>query len=110
MLHGTAEEASEAQKYLVDTFSSLALPSPDNGTEEEVWQDDARRLAAWQKANSRLIAGAPPQNDRRLSALNGHQPQIDAMQRPNSTRKRRPIFNADGLCSSCSKRQHISLV
>lgn len=65
MLHGTADEASEAQKYLVDTFSPHALPHPNNEGEEDAVPDEARRLEALQKATSRLMAGAPPRSDPR---------------------------------------------
>lgn len=57
MGYGTSEEASAAQRYLVETFSSQALPDPDNGVEDNTAEDDARRLASLQNANSRLVTG-----------------------------------------------------
>ncbi|KAJ7817261.1 hypothetical protein B0H14DRAFT_3877541 [Mycena olivaceomarginata] len=57
MGYGTSEEASAAQKYLVETFSSQALPDPDNCVEDNTAEDNARRLASLQNANSRLVTG-----------------------------------------------------
>jgi hypothetical protein len=59
MQHGTTEEASVAQGYLVDNFSAQALPDVDEMMEETA-DEDAHCLACLQKATSRLIAGAPP--------------------------------------------------
>jgi hypothetical protein len=66
MQHGAPDEASEARRYLVDTFSSQALPNPDS---EITVHDDARRLEALQKTNSRLIAGDSMQSEHTTSSF-----------------------------------------
>ncbi|KAJ7889369.1 hypothetical protein B0H14DRAFT_3429680 [Mycena olivaceomarginata] len=113
MQHGTAEEASQAQRYLVDNFSPQALPNPDNEMEVDT-VDDARRLASLQKANSRLIAGALPQSDRRPASSHLPRPRITkgCTMRQHSTtgRKGSSALIEDELGSSRPKRQRISRV
>ncbi|KAJ6579457.1 hypothetical protein B0H10DRAFT_1835467 [Mycena sp. CBHHK59/15] len=68
MRYGTAEEAAEAQQYLVDTFSARALPMEDQAMEHV--DDEARRLASLQRATACLIAGAvrdPALDHRRIT-------------------------------------------
>ncbi|KAJ6552360.1 hypothetical protein B0H10DRAFT_1849417 [Mycena sp. CBHHK59/15] len=62
MRYGTAEEAAEAQRYLVDTFSAQAIPNLDEQVEENMG-DDARQLRHLQRMNSRLMAEASPLSD-----------------------------------------------
>ncbi|KAJ7937499.1 hypothetical protein B0H13DRAFT_1852466 [Mycena leptocephala] len=63
MKYSSAEEAAEAQKYLVESFSAHAPPNVDEAMEDAA-DHDVRRLEGLQKANPRLIAGGSPQNDR----------------------------------------------
>ncbi|KAJ7869299.1 hypothetical protein B0H14DRAFT_3861206 [Mycena olivaceomarginata] len=59
MQYGTADEGTEAQEYLVRTFSARALPNEDNRAEPMDLDVDvgARRLATLQATNARLISG-----------------------------------------------------
>jgi hypothetical protein len=60
MQFGTTEEAGEAQKYLVSTFSAHALPSESTTDAMDIDIDvdgGARRLELLQATNDRLIAG-----------------------------------------------------
>ncbi|KAJ6493791.1 hypothetical protein DFH09DRAFT_1104468 [Mycena vulgaris] len=56
MKYGTPEDASEAQRYLVENFSPAALPQDDDAIEQNHLQD-ARALARLQTASSRLLNG-----------------------------------------------------
>ncbi|KAJ7497910.1 hypothetical protein B0H11DRAFT_2226597 [Mycena galericulata] len=64
MQYGTADEGTEAQEYLVRTFSAQALPNEDNIAEPMDLDVDvgARRLATLQATNARLIAGGSVPN------------------------------------------------
>ncbi|KAJ7501305.1 hypothetical protein B0H11DRAFT_2224657 [Mycena galericulata] len=64
MQYGTADEGTEAQEYLVRTFSAQALPNEDNLAEPMDLDVDvgARRLATLQATNARLIAGGSGPN------------------------------------------------
>jgi hypothetical protein len=76
MNYGTPEEASEAQRHLVDNFSPAALPQDDDGIEQHHLQD-ARALARLQTASSRLINGPTVPTDA------GHSP---CSRRPRNAR------------------------
>jgi hypothetical protein len=101
MKYGSAEEALEAQNYLVQSFSVHTLPNVDEVMEDAA-DDDARRLERLQWANARLIVGASPQNDHRsvTAASTSSLPSSPAHRRrilksslmdsnPSSPRKRR---------------------
>jgi hypothetical protein len=57
MQFGTTDEAAEAQKYPVSTFSADALPSEGDGDAMHMDVDGARRLEVLQVTNAHLIAG-----------------------------------------------------
>jgi hypothetical protein len=63
MKYGTPDEASEAQRYLVENFSEAALPlDPGNAPHD---RQDARTLARLQVASSRLVNVGVPTNPHR---------------------------------------------
>jgi hypothetical protein len=57
MKYGTAEQAQEAQQYLVSNFSSSALAIEEEEMEEAFEGNDARRLERLQARTSRLMDG-----------------------------------------------------
>ncbi|KAJ6629605.1 hypothetical protein B0H10DRAFT_2184252, partial [Mycena sp. CBHHK59/15] len=104
-------DTSEAQEYLLKTFSSHAVVNPDDEIAEETMRDDMRRLASLQKANSRLIAGvsadAVTSQLRTTSSISRRRVRLvkdssedPAMRLASTTgRKRPPSWREDDRCS-----------